>query len=56
MMVVIANVFPRLQIVKYLVQPLSKNRHFRTSYGSQHVKGSETLVKSVSEIFYHIFW
>ena len=50
--VVIANVFPRLKTVKDLVKPLSKNHHFRRSFGSQHVKGSQTLVKSSWEIFY----
>ena len=53
--IVIANVFPRLQTVKDLVRPLSKKRRFRTSFGSQHVKGSQTLVKYAWERFYHIF-
>ena len=37
-MINIANVFPRLRTVKELVKPLSKNRRFRTSFGSQHGK------------------
>ena len=52
-MIVIANVFPRLQIVKRF---LDHSRRFRTSFGSLHVKGSQTLVKSAWEPFYHIFW
>ena len=55
-MIVIANVFSKLQTVKVLVKPLSKNPCFRTSFESQHVKGSQTLVKSAWENFYHIFW
>ena len=46
-MIVIANVLPLLQTVKELVRPLSKKCRFRTSLEDQHVKGSETLVKSV---------
>ena len=53
--IVIANVFPKLQTVKYLVGPLSKKRRFRISCDSQHVKGSQTLMKSEWKDFYHIF-
>ena len=56
MMIVIANVFPKLQTVKHLIKPLSWKRHFRTSFDSQHVNGCQTLVKSAWEHFYHIFW
>ena len=55
-MIVIANVFSRLQTVKDLVEPLSKVRRFRTSIGSQDVKWSQTFVKSAWVHFYHIFW
>ena len=44
-MIVIANVLPILQTVEDLVGPLSKKRHFRTSFYSQHVKLSQTLLK-----------
>ena len=54
-MIVIANVFPQLKTVKNLVRPLFKKRRFRTSFDSQHVKGSQTLVKSSWQHFYHIF-
>ena len=53
-MTVQANVFPKLQLVKDLVRPLSKKRRFTTSFESQHVKASQTLVKSRWEHFYHI--
>ena len=39
-MIVIANVFSKLQTVKDLVRPLSKRRRFRTPLDSQHVKAS----------------
>ena len=45
-MIVIANLFPILQTVKDLVRPLSNKRRFRTSFDNQHVKVSETLVKT----------
>ena len=53
--IVIANVFPKLPTIKDLVRPLSKKRRFRTSFDSQHVKGSQTLVKFAWEHFYQIF-
>ena len=53
-MIVIANAFPKLQTLKNLVRTLSKKRRFRTSFDSQHVKRSQTLVKSAWEYFYHI--
>ena len=39
-----------------LGRPLFKKCRFRTPLGSQHVKGSQTLVKSAWEHLYHIFW
>ena len=53
-MIVIANVLPILQTVEDLVGPLSKKRHFRTSFYSQHVKLSQTLLKPTWDHFYHI--
>ena len=53
--IVIANVFPKLQTVKDLVRPLSKKRRLKTSFDSEHVKGSQKLVTSKWEHFYHIF-
>ena len=54
-MVVRANVFWKLQNVKDLFRLLIQKRCFRTSFDSQHVKESQTLVKSSWEYFYHIF-
>ena len=55
-MIVIANLFPRLLTLKDLVTPLSNKRYFRTSFGSEHVKVSQTLVRSAWVHFYHTFW
>ena len=44
--IVIPNVFPKLQTLKMLVRPLSKKRHLRTRFDSQHIKASQILVKS----------
>ena len=49
-----AHVFPKLQTVKYLVEPLSQNHCFTTPFDSEHVKESQTLVKSRWEHFYHV--
>ena len=54
-MIVIANVFPKLQTVKNLIRPISKKRRFRTRFDSQHFKASEIFVKSPWEHFYHVF-
>ena len=45
-MIVIPNVDPKIHTVKDLVRPLSKKCHFRTPFDSQHVQGSQGLVKS----------
>ena len=45
--IVIALLLPKLQTVKGLVRPLSKKRSLRTLFESQHLKGSQTLMKSV---------
>ena len=54
--IVIVNVLPKLQTVKYLVKPLSRKIPFRTSFNSQRVFGCQTLVKSAWEQFFHTFW
>ena len=45
-MIVIVNVFPKLQTVKILVRALSKNRRFRACFDSHHVKAYQMLAKS----------
>ena len=53
-MIVIANIFPRLQTVKDFVRPLRNNCRFRTSFDSQLVEASRKILKSAWEHFYHI--
>ena len=45
-MILTATSLRKLQAVKELVRPLSEKHRFRTPFDSQHVKGSQTLVKS----------
>ena len=45
-MIVIANLFPKLETVKILVRAFSKKRRFRKRFDSQHVKMSQILAKS----------
>ena len=44
-MMVIANVFPKLQTVKIFVRKLSQEQRFRTGFGMQHVKLWQLLAK-----------
>ena len=55
-MIVEANVFPKLQIVKDLAKRLSRKRRFRTCFSSHRVNGGQTLLKPAWEHLYHIFW
>ena len=45
-MIVIVNVFPKLQTVKIFVSKLSQEHRFSTSFGSEHVEASQLLLKS----------
>ena len=45
-MIAIGTFFRKLRTVKDLVRPLSKRCRFRTPFDIQHVKGSQTVVKS----------
>ena len=54
-MTLIAYVFPTLRTAKDVVRRMSKKHRFGISFDSQHVKGSQTLLKSVPQHFYHIF-
>ena len=53
-MIPIATLFRKLHTVKELVRPLFKKHYLRQYFDSQHIKGSQTLVKSPSEHFYQI--
>ena len=54
-MIVIGHVFPKLQAMEILIRALSKQRHFRTSIDSQHMKASQILAKSPWEHLFHVF-
>ena len=45
-MIVIATLLRKIQVVKDLLRLLSTKHCFRTPFESEHVKGSQTLVKS----------
>ena len=53
--IVIATLLRKLQTVKDLDRSFFKKHRFRTPFDSQHVKWSETLIKSASEHFHRIF-
>ena len=55
-MIVIVNVFARLQTVKIFVRKLSQGHRFRTGFGSQHVRASQLLAKSPWECLYHVLF
>ena len=54
-MIVIANVFQKLQIAKDFVTQLYKKRRFGARLDSRHVKVPRILAKSPGECFYHVF-
>ena len=54
-LILIATLFEKLDTVKDLVRSLFQKDRLRNPFDSQHIKGSQTLVKSVSEHFYQIF-
>ena len=45
-MIVIPTLFRKLQTIKDLLRPVSKNNRLRTPFDSQHVTGYHTLQKS----------
>ena len=53
--IVIANVFPKLQTVKSFARKLSQEHRFRTGFESQYVKDSQLLPQIPWERFYHVF-
>ena len=47
-MILVATLFGKLDTVKELVRPLFKKHRLRNPFDSEHIKGSQTLVKSTS--------
>ena len=54
-MIVVANVFSKLQNVNIFVGKLCKEYRFRNGFGSQHVKACQLLAKSPGQGFYEVF-
>ena len=53
--IVIANLFPKIETVKMLVRRLSKKCRCRTRFGSRHEKRCQILAKSSWKHFCHVF-
>ena len=54
-MTIIVYVFPKLWTVIDVIRQMSKKPCLRTLFHSQHAKGSQALIKSTWQHFYHIF-
>ena len=54
-MTLIAYLFPKLQTAKGDVRQMSKKPRFTTPFDSQKAKGSQTLLESAQQHFYHVF-
>ena len=52
----IAHIFPKLRIPKNIVRSISKKFRFKGSFGKQHGKLSQTLLKFEQQHIYHIYW
>ena len=55
-MILIADVFPKLRTPKNLVKSMSKKSCFNGSFGKQHSKRLQTLLKFAWQNLYHIYW
>ena len=51
----IAVVFPKLCIPKTLGRSMSKKSRFKGSFGKQHAKRAQTLLKCQGQLLYHIY-
>ena len=52
----IAHIFLKLRIPKNIVRSISKKFRFKGSFGKQHGKLSQTLLKFEQQHIYHIYW
>ena len=55
-MTLIADLFPKLRTPKKMVTSMSKKSHFKGSFGKQHGKCAQTLLKFAWEYLSHIYW
>ena len=52
----VAEVFPKLRTPKNMVTSMSKKSPFNWSFGKQHGKRDQTLLKFPWHHLYHIYW
>ena len=52
----IADVFPKLGTPKNLVRSMSRKSRFKGSFGKEHGKRAQTLLKFAWQNLYHIYW
>ena len=52
----IADGFPKLRTPKNLVRSMSKKARFKGSFGKQHGKRAQTMLKFAFQHLYHIYW
>ena len=55
-MTLTAEVFPKVQTLKNMVTSMSKKSRFKGSFGKQHGKRAQTLLKFAWQHLYHIYW
>ena len=55
-MTLLADVFPKLGTPKNLVRSISKKSRFKGSFGKQHGKCAQTLLKCQGHLLYHSYW
>ena len=55
-MTLIAEVFPKLRTPKYMVTSMSKKFLLKGSFGKQHGKRAQTLLKIAWQHLYHVYW
>ena len=55
-MSLIADVFPKLRTPKNLVRSMSKKSRLKGSFGKQHGKCVQTLLKCQGQLLWHIYW
>ena len=54
-MTLIAQIFPKLRTPKNMVRSISKKFRFKGSFGKQHGKQAQTLLKFERQHIYHIY-
>ena len=55
-MTLIAELFAKLRTPKNMVRPISRKFRFKGSFGKQHGKQAQTLLKFEPQHIYHIYW